>query len=413
MKTETRNEIKNLKFKVAPQGNGQSTRSVHAGVSRQKPKHALIDPIFHTSTYTFDNLDDIREFIESKESGKKSQRIDYGRYGNPTVRAVEVRLAELENSQDALLFASGMAAVTTTLLTFLSAGDHLVITDDCYRQTRNFVLTLLKRFGIECTVVSMDDFDAIENAVQANTKLIVSETPTNPYLRVLDIEKLVEIAKRNNVMTMLDTTFASPINMRALDFGVDLVVHSATKYLGGHNDLLSGVLVGNEDLLAQVRENNGILGGITDPNTAYLLGRGLKTLSVRVKHQNQSGQSVAEFLDRHPAIEQVWYPGLPSHKDHEIAKRHMSGFGGVISFTVKGDLDKTAEFIDRLTIPYITPSLGGTESLVNQPALLSYYSLTREEREAIGIKDNLVRYALGIEDVEDIIADLSQALAYV
>ena len=413
MKTETRNEIKNLKFKVAPQGNGQSTRSVHAGVSRQKPKHALIDPIFHTSTYTFDNLDDIREFIESKESGKKSQRIDYGRYGNPTVRAVEVRLAELENSQDALLFASGMAAVTTTLLTFLSAGDHLVITDDCYRQTRNFVLTLLKRFGIECTVVSMDDFEAIENAVQSNTKLIVSETPTNPYLRVLDIEKLVEIAKRNNVMTMLDTTFASPINMRALDFGVDLVVHSATKYLGGHNDLLSGVLVGNEDLLAQVRENNGILGGITDPNTAYLLGRGLKTLSVRVKHQNQSGQSVAEFLDRHPAIEQVWYPGLPSHKDHEIAKRHMSGFGGVISFTVKGDLDKTAEFIDRLTIPYITPSLGGTESLVNQPALLSYYSLTREEREAIGIKDNLVRYALGIEDVEDIIADLSQALAYV
>ena len=411
MSTETSKNIKDLTFRVTPQGNGESTRSVHAGVNRKKPKHALIDPIFHTSTFTFDNIDDIREFIEAKESGDKSQRMDYGRYGNPTVRAVEVRIAELEHSQDALLFASGMAAVTTTLLTFLSAGDHLVITDDCYRQTRNFVLNLLKRFGIECTVVGMDDFNKIEASIRGNTKLIVSETPTNPYLRVLDVEKLVEVAKRKGVMTLLDTTFASPINMRALDFGADLVVHSATKYLGGHNDLLSGVLVGNEELLAQVRENSGILGGITDPNTAYLLGRGLKTLSVRVKHQNQSGQTVAEFLSRHPAIEEVWYPGLPSHRDHEIAKRHMKGFGGVISFTIKGDLDKTAAFVDRLTIPYITPSLGGTESLVNQPALLSYYSLTKEEREAIGIKDNLVRYALGIEDAEDIIADLSQALS--
>ena len=411
MKTETKKDIKELTFKVATQVNGQSTRSVHAGVNRRKPKHALIDPIFHTSTFTFDNVSDIKDYLELKESGVKGERVDYGRYGNPTVRGVEVRIAELENAEDALLFASGMAALTTTLLTFLSTGDHLIITDDCYRQTRNFVLTLLKRFGVECTMVPMDDFEAIEAAIQPNTKLIVSETPTNPYLRVLDLSKLVSVVKPKGIMTIIDTTFASPINLRALGFGIDLVIHSATKYLGGHNDLLAGALAGRKELIDQVRENCGVLGGITDPNTAYLLGRGLKTLSVRVKQQNLSGQTMAEFLDSHPAVEEVWYPGLPSHKDYAIAKQHMTGFGGVVSFAIKGDLDTTAAFIDRLTIPYITPSLGGTESLVSQPALLSYHELTKKEREDIGIKDNLVRYALGIEDVEDIIADLSQALS--
>ena len=226
--------------------NGQSTRSVHAGVNRNKPKHALIDPIFHTSTFTFDNVSDIKEYLELKEAGIKGERVDYGRYGNPTVRGVEVRIAELENAEDALLFASGMAALTTTLLTFLSTGDHLIITDDCYRQTRNFVLTLLKRFGVECTMVPMDDFEAIEAAIQPNTKLIVSETPTNPYLRVLDLSKLVSVVKPKGIMTVIDTTFASPINLRALGFGIDLVIHSATKYLGGHNDLLGWRFGGEE-----------------------------------------------------------------------------------------------------------------------------------------------------------------------
>jgi len=393
------------------QASGDSTRAVHAGARRDKPFHALIDPIVQTATYAFDSLEDIQDFLERHDAGEKFDRYEYGRYGNPTVEAVAERIAALEGADEALLFSSGMAAVTTALLALLEAGAHMVITDDIYRRTREFTNDFLLRYGVGCSVVPMGDYEALEAAICPETRVILSETPTNPYLRVLDVERVAALARRRGVLTMLDTTFATPVNLRPMEYGIDLIVHSATKYLGGHHDLLAGAVAGRADLVTQIANCTATLGGVLSPQNAYLLGRGLKSLALRVRHQNASGQQVAEYLEGHPVVERVWYPGLASHPDHTVARAQMKGFGGVVSFTVRGDLESTARFIDRLQIPYTTPSLGGTESLVVQPALMSYHHLSAAERAAIGIEDNLVRFALGIEDPVDIIADLEQALA--
>jgi len=393
------------------QAAGDSTRAVHAGARRDKPFHALIDPIVQTATYAFDSLEDIQDFLERHDAGEKFDRYEYGRYGNPTVEAVAERIAALEGADEALLFSSGMAAVTTALLALLGAGAHMVITDDLYRRTREFTNDFLLRYGVGCSVVPMGDYAALESAIRPETRVILSETPTNPYLRVLDVERVAALARRRGVLTMLDTTFATPVNLRPMEYGIDLIVHSATKYLGGHHDLLAGAVAGRSDLVKQIANCTATLGGVLSPQNAYLLGRGLKSLALRVRHQNASGQQVAEYLEGHPVVERVWYPGLASHPDHAVARAQMKGFGGVVSFTVRGDLESTARFIDRLQIPYTTPSLGGTESLVVQPALMSYHHLSPAERAAIGIEDNLVRFALGIEDPADIIADLEQALA--
>lgn len=388
---------------------GLSTRCVHAGATRSKPYHALVEPIVQTSTFMFDDTADVIAYQEARMKGTGT-RVEYGRYGNPTVEAAEKRLAGLEHADGSIMFSSGMTAVTTALLTLLPGGSHLVMTDDCYRRTRQFCREFLSRLGVTCTVVPMGDYDALEAAICPETRLLVSETPTNPYLRVLDVERFAEIARRRGVLSLVDATFATPINLRPLDFGVDLVVHSGTKYLGGHHDLLAGFVAGSRDLLATLREGVNILGGVPDPQNAFLLIRGLKTLALRVGHQNRSGQQVAEFLQKHPAVDRVWYPGLASHPEHEVASRQMAGFGGVVSFNVKGDFDSTRFFLDALQIPFISPSLGGPESLVVQPALNSYYDFTPEQRRKIGIEDNLVRLAVGLEDPADLIADLDQAL---
>lgn len=389
----------------------ESTQAVHAGEKRNRPYHTLIDPIVQTSTYVFDDYDDIQQFIKDQNEGLPTERLDYGRYGNPTVRMVEERLAALERGESALLFASGMAAVTTTLLSFLSSGDHIILTDDCYRRTREFGINFLRRFGVESSVVPMGDYAALEAAIRSNTKFIISETPTNPYLRVLDVERVVALAKKHDIKCVVDSTFATPFNLRPLDYGIDLVVHSGTKYLSGHHDILSGVVIGSAEDVALIRDHVCTLGPVADPQNAYLLLRGLKTLALRVRHQNESALQAARFLETSPFVETVYYPGLESHPDYDIATKQMHGFGGVVSFTLKADLEQTARFIDTLKIPYITPSLGGAESLVNQPSLMSYYSLSAAERQEIGIQDNLVRYAVGFEDVEDIINDLALALA--
>jgi cystathionine gamma-synthase len=351
--------------------------------------------------------------MEARLWGKENGRIDYGRYGNPTVSAVENRLARLEGAEAALLFASGMAAITSVLIAMLPTGTNLVITDDCYRRTREFCNTFLKRLGISCTVVPMGNYEAMEKAIQPDTRLLVSESPTNPYLRTLDLIRFAEIARKKKVKSIVDATFATPLNIQPISFGVDLVVHSATKYLGGHNDLLAGTVAGEAGLIASLRNALGVLGGIADPSNAALLLRGLKTLALRITQQNKNGQAIAEFLESHSKIEKVWYPGLPSHPDHQVAKQQMKGFGGVVSFTVIGDLDKTSSFIDALQIPFIAPSFGGVETLIEQPALMSFYELSPEERLAVGIPGNLVRLSLGIEDVEDLIADLDQALTQI
>ncbi len=390
---------------------GNSTRAVHGGTQRRKAFNSLNTPIVQTATYTFGDTQELIDYMERKTWGDGDDREEYGRYGNPTVAAVERKLAALDGGEDAVLYASGMAAVTSLLLSVLPAGSHIVMTDDCYRRTRQFCLTFLKRFGIETTVVPMGDHAAMEAAiVPKKTRFIISESPTNPYLRIADLEKISQLGKQYRVLTLIDSTFATPVNQRPIEYGIDFVLHSATKYLSGHNDLLAGVVIGRSDRIQALRDARGVLGGIVDPQNAYLLDRGIKTLGVRVRQQNATALAVAEFLDQHPRIERVWYPGLLSHPDYAVAAKQMSGFGGVVSFEVAGDLKATSQFIDRLKIPYIAPSLGGVESLIEQPALMSYYEKTTEERLALGIKDNLVRFAIGIEDSDDILEDLSQAL---
>jgi cystathionine gamma-synthase len=392
---------------------GDSTRAVHAGTIRTKAHNSLTTPIIQSATYTFEDSNDLINFMESKTWGDGAHgREEYGRYGNPTVMAVEARLAALEGAEDAALYSSGMAAITTLLLTVLKAGQHIVMTDDVYRRTRQFCTTILGKFGIETSVVPVGDYDALEAVVEkGRTRFIISETPTNPYLRVADLERVVQIAKESRCLTMIDTTFATPINLRPIEWGIDFVVHSATKYLGGHNDVMAGVICGDKARIKALKDARGVYGNVVDPHAAFLIERGMKTLGLRVKQQNATALQVAKYLEAHPKIDRVYYPGLASHPDHEIAVKQLTGFGGVVSFEVAGDLQTTSDFIDRMQIPYIAPSLGGVESLIEQPALMSFYEKTTQERLALGIKDNLVRFAIGIEDVDDIIDDLEQALA--
>jgi len=393
------------------QSQGRSTRAVHGGTRRTKVYNSLTTPIVQTATYTFANTQSLIDFMEAKTWGDGDSREEYGRYGNPTVAAVEARLAALDNGEDAVLYASGMSAVTSLLLTVLPTDSHIVMTSDCYRRTRQFCQTWLKRLGIETSVVPAGDFVALEAAIiPKQTRFIISESPTNPYLRVADLERLADLGRTYRVRTVIDSTFATPINQRPLEWGIDFVVHSATKYLSGHNDLLAGVVVGGAARIKALKDARGVLGGVVDPQNAFLLERGIKTLGIRVRQQNATAQAVAECLEAHPKIERVWYPGLVSHPDHQVAAAQMEGFGGVVSFEVAGDLRDTGRFIDATKIPYIAPSLGGVESLIEQPALMSYYDKTTEERLALGIKDNLVRLSVGIEDTNDILDDLDQAL---
>jgi len=386
-----------------------STQAVHAGESHRKPFGAVTTPIAQTSVFSFQDTADILDFMQAKEAGLRPAQFEYGRYGNPTLQAAEVKLATLEGGERAVLFASGMSAITTAFLTLLSQGDHLLLTGDCYHRTREFALSLLSRWGIETTLVDSAQIEALERAVRPNTRLVFIESPSNPYLRVTDLDVVVKFARQHDLLTMVDSTFATPVNLRPLEYGVDLVVQSATKYLGGHNDLLAGAVIGSALQLADIELARGLLGGVSSPMDAYLLLRGLKTLELRVHRQNENGLRLAQYLESRPEVSRVYYPGLPSHADYAIACRQLSGFGGVVSFDIDGDFDLTGRFIDALQLPHIGPTLGGVESMVQQPAAL--FSLEPLERRLAGIKDNLVRYSLGIENAEDLIADLEQAFS--
>ena len=295
------------------------------------------------------------------------------------------------------------------LYAILRSGQHLIIMEDCYRMTAKFCSTLAK-FGIESTVVKPGDKDALVAAIRPETRLLFTESPTNPHLHVLDLEFLVAFAKERRLKLLIDSTLATPMNQRPLDFGVDLVIHSSTKYMGGHNDLMAGVVCGSGPLVDAIREYQRITGAIVDPNTSYLLIRGLKTLALRVERQNETAMAVARYLEGHPRIRRVYYPGLESHVDYEVAREQMRGFGGLISFEIDGDLEKTRNFVNSLALPYIAPSLGGVETLVSHPATISYYDLGQEERLAIGISDQLVRYSVGIEESSELIEDLERGL---
>ena len=388
-------------------GSTSATRAVHGGEARDRAHagHPLAEPIIQTATYTFESTAALAALMEGK-----TEREEYGRYGNPTVRTLEKKIAALEHADDAIAFASGMAAITTSILALTKSGSHVILFSDCYRRTRQFVSKVLDRFGVTSTLVPPADLDALEKAIRKETRLIVSEAPTNPYQNIVDLDRLAVIAKGARIKTMIDATFATPINLRPAAHGIDLVVHSGTKYLSGHNDVLAGFVAGPTNLVALVRDLRHVLGGVLDPHAAYLVLRGVKTLDVRVQRQNTSALALARTLEGHPQIRAVWYPGLPSHPHHEVARRLMTGFGGVVTFAVLGDLARCSRFVDALRIPRIAPSLGGVESLVEQPALMSYFELSTEERAAIGMTDDLVRYAVGLEDVDELIADVLAAL---
>ena len=390
-----------------PRPRGISTLAVHAGEPRPKLGNALATPILQTATYTFA---DTRELCDHFE--RRIEREEYGRYGNPTQRIAQQKLAALEDAGDCLLFASGMAAITTTLFAMLSHGSHVVVTDDSYRRTRQFLTQVLHRYGIEISVAPAGDYEAIEEAIRPITRALISETPTNPYNYIVDLERFADIGRRHRVKTIIDATFATPFNQRPLEFGIDLVLHSATKYLAGHNDLLAGAVLGAAELVDGIRSLQAITGAVVDPFAAYLIVRGLKTFALRIERQNANAQALAEFLVAHPRVCAVHYAGLSTHPHHEVARRQMRGFGGVVAFEIAGDIDATSRVVDACRIPQIAPSLGGVESLIEQPALMSFYELTTEERLQVGIKDNLIRYSVGIEDAEDLIADLAAALEH-
>ena len=384
---------------------GQATDSVHAGELRQQEANAITTPIYQTSTFWFK---DSREVIDYQEG--RTSREEYGRYGNPTWRAVERKLSELEGGDETVLFASGMCAATTAFLSMLPQQSHLIVTSDCYRRTRQFIEQYLGRMGVETTVIEPGDTGKFEEAIRPETVLFFSESPTNPYLRVADIPEVTRVAHQRGVKVIIDSTFASPCNQRALDLGADLVIHSATKYLGGHNDLLAGTITGSAELIEPIRSALGVLGGIIDSHAAWLLLRGLKTLAIRMERHNQNGQAVAQALEENPKVRRVWYPGLASHPDHEIAAAQMQGFGGVVTFEIDTDLEGAMRFIDATRIPYQAPSFGGVESLIELPVTMSFWDVPPEDRRAIGITDSLVRFACGIENSDDLIADLEQAL---
>jgi cystathionine gamma-synthase len=386
-----------------------STDAVHAADPKSKPYDAVPTPIAQTSTYTFADTAEIIALTEGKHA--RDDREEYGRYGNPTCRAVEKRMAALEGTEDACLFSSGMAAVTTTMLALTKSGQHVVLFRDCYRMTLEFVTETLARFGVVHTLLDAGDVKALGDAIRPETRLVVSESPTHPYLSCIDLEKLAGACKgRRGLKTIIDSTFATPVNCRPAAYGIDLIVHSATKYLAGHNDVLAGVVCGSSALVSLVRELRGVLGSVCDPHAAFLVGRGLKTLALRVERQNATALALAHLLEQHASVERVWYPGLVSHPDHAVASAQMNGFGGVVSFVVKGGLEGARRACDRMKLARIGPSFGGTETLVEPPAVMSYYEMTPEQRMAIGIHDGLVRLAVGIEDAADLAADLEQAL---
>jgi cystathionine gamma-synthase len=384
---------------------GFSTRSIHAGEDRLRYADSITTPIVQTSTYAFKDSKEIEAYTKHGKA-----RYEYGRYGNPTEKVVEHRLAALADAEDCVVFGSGMSAIITTILSLVRSGDHIVITDDAYKKTLEFCSSYIQRFGVDCTILPFGDYDALDKSIRPNTRFIFSESPTNPYLNIFDLDRLREIAKKHNVLTLIDSTFATPVNQRPLTFGVDLELHSCTKYLGGHNDILAGAVLGRKELIDEIRALHKAVGGVIDPHCCYLLLRGMKTFALRMAVHNATAMKTALFLEAHPCVQRVYYPGLESHPHYAIAKAQMTGFGGVVTFDIKGTLQTAKRFLDNLKLCYIAPSLGGVETLITHPGIVTYYDMTREERYALGITDTLIRLAVGVEDADDIIADLDQAL---
>jgi cystathionine gamma-synthase len=387
-----------------------STAAVHAGAPTQRPHHALSPAIAQTATYTFEDTAALERYMRGEDPDP--HREEYGRYGNPTVRELESRVAALEGADDAVAFSSGMAATTTAILSLLKTGDHVVLFRDCYRRTRQFVTGILPRFGIDHSVVPSGDLEALERALKPTTRLVISEAPTNPFLYCVDLARLARLChERGRIRVLVDSTLATPCNTRPLELGVDLVLHSATKYLAGHNDVLGGLVTGPNHLVALLRESRGVFGSVLDPHAAFLSIRGLKTLALRVERQNATALAVAKALEGQPKILRVFYPLLESHPSYAVARAQMSGGGGMVSFIVDGGRKAASRVVDRCAIARIAPSFGGLETLIEQPAIMSFFELSDEELRAIEIDPALVRLSVGIEDTDDVVKSVLDALS--
>ncbi len=385
---------------------GLATHCIHAGDSLDE-RGGIFTPLYNHSTFGFPDTQSVLDVVEGRVEGSL-----YTRYGlNPTIRSVEKKLAAIEGGEAAWVFSSGMAAESATFLAHCKSGDHIICIGDVYGGTYDLLDVNLPNLGISTTFILGNEINKLSDSIKSNTRIVFFETPTNPNMEVLDIEGIAAVAKKYGALTVVDSTFATPVNQSPLALGADLVIHSTTKYLGGHGDLTGGVIIGPTELLTPIWTWRKNLGQMMAPEVAYLLARSLRTLVVRVNAHNVSAQILAERLVEHPRINKVNYPGLPDFIGYNIAKHQMKGFGGMISFVIDGNAQETADMVDRLKLFSIAPSLGGVESLVTQPITTTHYNLTPEERAKRGIVDSMVRISVGLEDVADLWADLEQALS--
>ncbi len=385
--------------------NHLETNTIHAGKIKDTQFGALSTPIYQTSTYVFDNIQQGAARFMGEEEG-----FIYGRLGNPTVRELEMRMASLELTEDAAAFGSGMGAVSATLLANLKKGDHVVSSAALYGCTFALLNHKFADFGIEVTFVDMTNELAVRNAIKENTKVIYFETPINPNLVVIDIQMVADLAQEHNLISIVDNTFMSPALQNPAKFGIDLIIHSATKYLNGHGDVIAGITCGSAEQIQNIKLTTlKDMGAVISPNDAWLIIRGLKTLSVRVERHCSNAQTVAEYLDQHPRVKVVNYPGLPSHQGFPLIGKQMRSGGGVMAFEIDGCFDDAVEFMNSLKMCAIAVSLGDAESLIQHPASMTHSPYTPEERASAGISETLVRLSVGLEHVDDIIADLSQA----
>ncbi|HUO16291.1 MAG TPA: cystathionine gamma-synthase family protein [Verrucomicrobiae bacterium] len=385
---------------------GLGTRSVWAGEDGPRWAGATQVPVSLSVSYGYETVE---EWLEVA-LGRKAGHI-YGRNTNPTVAAFEEKVRDLEGAEAATSFSSGMAAISNTLFTLLSPGDRVVSVKDTYGGTNKIFIEFLPRFQIDVTLCDTTDHAVIEAEIARGCKVVYLESPTNPTIKVVDIARLAAAAHRHGATVVVDNTFATPINQRPIELGADLVIHSATKFLGGHADALGGIACGPKDPVSRIYHFREINGACLEPMSAYLLLRGMKTLHLRIRQQNESALKIAEFLSAHPGVAKVFYPGLPSHEGHEIARRQMSGFGGVLSFALHGGFDTVKQFLPRLRYANLAANLGAVETVAGPPATTSHVESTPEERAAAGIPEALIRYSVGIEDADDLIADLEQALS--
>lgn len=381
------------------------TEAVRGGASLDKKNGPLGTPIYQTSTFEVTDND---QQVRATDTD-----MFYTRYGNPTHTVVESAIAGLEGTDAALLFASGMGAITTSILALLKSGDHVVAQRDIYGGASKFFTQWLPKLGIETTLVDTTEYEQHERAIRPNTKVLYLESPTNPTLRVVDLHKTAALAKQHGLISMIDSTFATPINQRAVEFGIDLILHSGTKYFGGHSDLISGIVAGRKDLIDRIRQTRTTLGGVMDPHAAWLLLRGIKTLAVRVQRQNESALRIAEFLAQHAKVRRVHYPFLQAHPQRATAMEQMSGGGGMLSFEVEGSGEDAKRMTEALRLFTLAPSLGGVDSLVSIPVLTSHAMISPDQRQKMGVTEQLIRLSVGIENADDLIADLENALTAV